>query len=205
MLGKDGKPFKTRTGGTVKLIDLLNEAVERAESLIAQRDNGLNEQERQEIAKEVGIGAVKYADLSKSRTTDYIFDWDTMLKFEGNTAPYLQYAYTRIKSILDKAQVDFTYNEQVLIAQPQEKLLALKLIQFETELNKLAAGAKPHWLCTYLYEVSGLFMSFYEACPILKDDVEIESKMSRLTLALLTAKVIKQGLDLLGINTLEKM
>lgn len=205
MLGKDGKPFKTRTGGTVKLIDLLNEAVERAEILLAQRDNDLTEQEQKLIAKEVGIGAVKYADLSKNRTTDYVFDWDTMLKFEGNTAPYLQYAFTRINSILDKATVSYEFNADVVISQSQEKLLALKLTQFEVELKKLASTAKPHFLCAYLYELAGLFMSFYEACPILKDGIDPSIKDSRLTLAVLTAKILKQGLDLLGINTLQKM
>lgn len=205
MLGKDGKPFKTRTGGTVKLIDLLNEAVERAEILLAQRDNELTEQERSSIAKEVGIGAVKYADLSKNRTTDYVFDWDTMLKFEGNTAPYLQYAFTRINSILQKAAVSFDFDKAVVITEEQEFNLAFKLTQFEDTVKLVGLSASPHYLCTYIYQVAGLFMSFYEACPILKDGIDTPTKESRLTLAVFTAKVLKQGLDLLGINTLQKM
>lgn len=206
MLGKDGKPFKTRSGGTVKLVELLDEAVERAEKLIADRTADLSDDERQAIAKKVGIGAVKYADLSKNRTTDYIFDWDTMLSFEGNTAPYLQYAYTRVKSIFRKADIDITsIKADVVIAEPQEKALAVKLLQYQEPITQVASEATPHVLCTYIYELASLFMTFYEACPILKDGIEPKVKDSRLMLAALTAKTLKSGLDLLGIETMEKM
>ena len=206
MLGQDGKPFKTRTGGTVKLADLLDEAVERAEKLLAERDNDLTDAERKEIARKVGIGAIKYADLSKNRTTDYIFNWDTMLSFEGDTAPYLQYAYTRIKSIFRKAGVDAaTYAAPVVIEAEQEKALAVKLLQFVEAINAVSANSTPHLLCTYLYELASLFMTFYEACPMLKDGVKEETKQSRLALSLLVANTLKQGLELLGIETMERM
>lgn len=206
MLGKDGKPFKTRTGGTVKLADLLDEAIERAALLIAQRDADLTVQEREEIAAKIGIGAVKYADLSRNRTTDYMFDWDTMLSFEGNTAPYLQYAYTRVQSIFRKAGLDATnFNAPISIEAPQEKALAVKLLQYVDALNQVSVEATPHVLCNYIYELASLFMSFYEACPILKDGVAEQTKLSRLMLAAITARTLKSGLELLGIETMEKM
>ncbi len=206
MLGKDGKPFKTRTGGTVKLVDLLDEAIERAEKLLAERESNLTEQEQKEIARKVGIGAIKYADLSKNRTTDYIFNWDTMLSFEGDTAPYLQYAYTRIKSIFRKANLDAeTFSAQVIIEAEQEKALAVKLLQFVEAINGVSTNLTPHLLCSYLYELSSLFMTFYEACPMLKDGIEEETKNSRLALSLLVANTLQKGLDLLGIETMEKM
>ena len=206
MLGSDGKPFKTRTGGTVKLADLLDEAIERAHKLIAERDSELTEQERLDVAHKVGIGAVKYADLSKNRTTDYIFNWDTMLSFEGNTAPYLQYAYTRVKSIFRKSAIDQNQlNSEILLNAPQEKVLAVKLVQFVESLKQLSHEATPHVLCSYLYELASGFMTFYEACPILKDDVEESVRNSRLMLAALTADTLQKGLELLGIDTMEKM
>jgi len=206
MLGKDGKPFKTRTGGTVKLVELLDEAVERAEKLLAERESGLSADEQKEIARKVGIGAIKYADLSKNRTTDYIFNWDTMLSFEGDTAPYLQYAYTRIKSIFRKAGLDANnFNASVIIEADQEKALAVKLLQFVEAINGVSANLTPHLLCSYLYELSSLFMTFYEACPMLKDGIPEETKNSRLALSLLVANTLQKGLDLLGIETMEKM
>ena len=206
MLGNDGKPFKTRSGGTVKLVDLLDEAVERAQALISKRESGLSEAESEEVARKVGIGAVKYADLSKNRTTDYMFNWDTMLSFEGNTAPYLQYAYTRVQSIFRKAGIDAAQlNETVLLNEPQERALAVKLLQYVEFINQMTAEGTPHVVCTYIYELASLFMSFYEACPILKDSIEEEVKHSRLMLAALTARTLKSGLDMLGIETMEKM
>jgi len=206
MLGKDGKPFKTRTGGTVKLVELLDEAVERAEKLLAERESSLSADEQKEIARKVGIGAIKYADLSKNRTTDYIFNWDTMLSFEGDTAPYLQYAYTRIKSIFRKAGLDANnFNATVIIEADQEKALAVKLLQFVEAINGVSANLTPHLLCSYLYELSSLFMTFYEACPMLKDGIPEETKNSRLALSLLVANTLQKGLDLLGIETMEKM
>lgn len=206
MLGKDGKPFKTRSGTTVKLADLLDEAVERAEVLIGQRDSTWSEAEKKEIARKVGIGAVKYSDLSKNRTTDYVFDWDTMLSFEGNTAPYLQYAYTRVKSIFRKANVSpEDLQATIAIDAPQEHALAVKLLQYVESINQVTQDATPHVLCTYIYELASLFMSFYEACPILKEGIDEPVKQSRLMLASMTAKTLKSAMDLLGIETMENM
>jgi arginyl-tRNA synthetase len=205
MLGEDGKPFKTRTGGTVKLADLLEEAVERAYTLVSDKNPDLEEAERREIARKVGIGAIKYADLSKNRTSDYIFSWDSMLSFEGNTAPYLQYAYARIQSIFRKAgETDFNAAD-IQLEQAAERTLAVKLLQFAEIIDSTARDGMPNQLCNYLYELSGNFMSFYEACPILKDDVAEDVRNSRLRLADLTADTLKTGLNLLGIEVLERM
>lgn len=204
MLGKDGKPFKTRSGGTVKLKDLLDEAVERADKLIAERSTELTAEEKAAVVEAVAIGSVKYSDLSKNRTTDYVFDWDNMLTFEGNTAPYMQYAYTRIRSIFARANIDENaLSGSIQLNEPKERALAVKLLQFEEALNGVAKEGMPHILCQYLYELAGGFSSFYEACPIL--NAEETTKNSRLKLAALTAKTLKQGLDLLGIKTVEKM
>ena len=204
MLGKDGKPFKTRTGGTVKLADLLDEAVERAEKLIAEKSPDLTACEKQAVVEAVAIGAVKYSDLSKNRTTDYVFDWDNMLSFEGNTAPYMQYAYTRVRSIFSRAGIDpNSLTGNIVLTDEKERNLAIKLLQFEEAVTVVAKDGTPHVLCQYLYELAGIFSSFYEACPILNAEESI--KQSRLKLAHLTAKTLKQGLDLLGIKTVEKM
>ncbi|HGO5815501.1 TPA: arginine--tRNA ligase [Mannheimia haemolytica] len=204
MLGKDGKPFKTRSGGTVKLKDLLDEAVERADKLISERSTELTAEEKAAVVEAVAIGSVKYSDLSKNRTTDYVFDWDNMLTFEGNTAPYMQYAYTRIRSIFARANIDENaLSGSIQLNEPKERALAVKLLQFEEALNGVAKEGMPHILCQYLYELAGSFSSFYEACPIL--NAEETTKNSRLKLAALTAKTLKQGLDLLGIKTVEKM
>jgi arginyl-tRNA synthetase len=206
MMGKDGKPFKTRSGGTVKLTNLLQEAVERATTLVKQKNPAASAEEIKDIARKVGIGAVKYADLSKTRTNDYIFDWDAMLSFEGNTAPYLQYAYTRIRSIFRKAGVENSqFTGTIQIAAPEEKTLALKLVQFGEILQQVADDAYPHILCNYLYDVASAYMTFYEHCPIMKDDVKENVRESRLTLSQTTAQIIAQGLELLGIEVMEKM
>ena len=206
MLGGDGKPFKTRTGGIVKLVDLLDEALERAETLVGERVSELSAAEKKEVAQKVGIGAVKYADLSKNRTTDYMFSWDSMLSFEGNTAPYLQYAYTRVQSVFRKAQVDASeLVAPIFLEVQQEEALALKILQYVEAINQVTTEATPHVLCAYLYELSSLFMSFYEACPILKEGVPAELRDSRLMLAGLTARTLQSGLALLGIETMEKM
>lgn len=206
MLGKDGKPFKTRSGGTVKLADLLDEAIERAGVLISQKSTALSEQEKADVIEAVGIGSVKYADLSKNRTTDYVFDWDNMLSFEGNTAPYMQYAYTRIRSIFNRSQIALSEVEQaqLSITDEKERALAIKLLQFEEAVQVVGKEGTPHVLCAYLYELAGVFSSFYEHCPILNND-DHQVKLSRLKLALLTERTLKQGLDLLGIKTIEKM
>lgn len=206
MMGSDGKPFKTRSGGTVKLADLLQEAVERAEKLVSAKNPDLGKNEIKDIARKVGIGAVKYADLCKTRTNDYIFDWDSMLSFEGNTAPYLQYAYTRIFSIFRKADIQLEgFSAEVSISQPEEKQLALKLLQFNEVVNQVAEDCFPHSLCSYLYELSSLFMSFYEHCPILKPEISPETAQSRLQLCAYSASILQKGLDLLGIEVMEKM
>ncbi|QLK87432.1 arginine--tRNA ligase [Arsenophonus endosymbiont of Aphis craccivora] len=205
MLGKDGKPFKTRTGGTIRLADLLDEAIERASDLIRQKNPTMPENELQLISQAVGIGAVKYADLSKNRTTDYIFDWDNMLAFEGNTAPYMQYAYTRAASIFKRANINPTaLSEPVILANQYEQALATRLLQFEETILTVARDGLPHIMCAYLYDLAGLFSSFYEHCPILGAENNA-SKESRLKLALLTQKTLKIGLDTLGIATVEKM
>ena len=206
MLGKDGKPFKTRTGGTVKLADLLDEAIERATVLINEKNTNLSDDEKTAVIEAVGIGSVKYADLSKNRTTDYVFDWDNMLSFEGNTAPYMQYAYTRIRSIFNKADVNPTAlaEAKIQLSDEKERALAIKLLQFEEAVQTVGKEGTPHVLCAYLYELAGVFSSFYEHCPILNAEDE-NVKLSRLKLASLTEKTLKQGLELLGIKTIEKM
>ncbi len=206
MLGKDGKPFKTRAGGTVKLADLLDEALERARRLVAEKNPDMAADELEKLANAVGIGAVKYADLSKNRTTDYVFDWDNMLAFEGNTAPYMQYAYTRVLSVFRKAAVDEAAlaAAAVVISEDREAQLAARLLQFEETLSVVARDGTPHVMCSYLYDLAGLFSGFYEHCPILSAESEAV-RNSRLKLAQLTAKTLKLGLDTLGIETVERM
>ncbi len=206
MLGKDGKPFKTRAGGTVKLADLLDEALERARRLVAEKNPDMSADELEKLANAVGIGAVKYADLSKNRTTDYIFDWDNMLAFEGNTAPYMQYAYTRVLSVFRKANIDeqALASAPVIISEDREAQLAARLLQFEETLTVVAREGTPHVMCAYLYDVAGLFSGFYEHCPILSAENDAV-RNSRLKLAQLTAKTLKLGLDTLGIETVERM
>ncbi|MTD25628.1 arginine--tRNA ligase [Erwinia sorbitola] len=205
MLGKDGKPFKTRAGGTIKLSDLLDEAIERATALVSGKNPDMPAEELKQLANIVGIGAVKYADLSKSRTTDYIFDWDNMLAFEGNTAPYMQYAYTRVLSVFRKAGIDeHGITGATAISEDREAALAVRLLQFEETITQVARDGMPHVMCAYLYDLAGLFSGFYEHCPILTADDDA-TKQSRLRLALLTAKTLKQGLDTLGIETVERM
>lgn len=205
MNGADGRPFKTRDGGTVKLIDLLDEAEERAYSLVKGKNPELDESELRQIARAVGIGAVKYADLSKHRTSDYSFNFEQMLSFEGNTAPYLLYAYTRTASVLRK--LGKTLEEvggQINIEAEQEQALAAKLAQFGEVLNGVAEKGVPHLLCSYLYDLAGLFSSFYENCPILSAE-DPAQQQSRVRLAALTGQTLKQGLNLLGLETLERM
>jgi arginyl-tRNA synthetase len=204
ILKDDGTPFKTRDGADVKLIDVIDEAIERAFRLVTSKNPDLDETIRRNISEVVGVGAIKYAELSKNRTTDYIFDWDTMLSFEGNTAPYLQYAYTRIRSIFRRAEIDSTsLDSKIVLQHPVEFALAVKLLQFPEAIDSVTDDFQANVLCNYLFEVSGQFMSFYEACPILNQDDEI--KNSRLMIADITSKILKQGLELLGIQTVEKM
>ncbi|RJG42362.1 arginine--tRNA ligase [Motilimonas pumila] len=205
VMGEDGKPFKTRSGGVAKLADLLTEAESRAYDLVKAKNPDMDEAQLRDIASVVGIASVKYADLSKNRTSDYMFSFDQMLSFEGNTAPYLLYAYTRVASVFNKAGIDAnSLTGELTLDHEKEVDLATKLVQFNEVIESVARLGYPHLLCAYLYELAGLFSSFYEACPILKAASE-EQKNSRLKLASLTAKTLKQGLQLLGINTLERM
>ena len=205
MNGADGRPFKTRDGGTVKLIDLLDEAEERAYTLVKEKNPEVAEAELRSIAKAVGISAVKYADLSKHRTSDYSFNFDQMLSFEGNTAPYLLYAYTRESGVFRKLSTPFDASKgKIVLEAPQEQELAARLAQFTETLNNVAEKGTPHVLCAYLYDLAGLFSSFYENCPILGAE-NPDQQQSRLRLAALTGRTLKQGLDLLGLETLERM
>ncbi len=205
MNGADGRPFKTRDGGTVKLVDLLQEAKERAYALVKEKNTDLDEQALRQIGEVVGIGAVKYADLSKHRTSDYSFNFELMLNFDGNTAPYLLYAYTRVASIFRKLGKQFDDVEgRIVLQAPQEQDLGARLAQFGEVLNSVADKGTPHVLCAYLYDIAGLFSSFYENCPILAAETP-EQQQSRLRLAALTGRTLKQGLELLGLETLERM
>jgi arginyl-tRNA synthetase len=205
MNGPDGRPFKTRSGGTVKLTDLLDEAEERAWRLVQEKNPELDEAELRRIAQVVGTGSIKYADLSKHRTSDYIFDFDQMLSFEGNTAPYLLYAWTRVFSIFRKAALDpDELDGDIRLDTEAETELAARLIQFGAVLEQVGERGLPHLLCNYLFDIAGLFSSFYEHCPVLSAEDE-EQRQSRLQLARLTAGVLQQGLALLGISTLERM
>jgi arginyl-tRNA synthetase len=207
ILGDDGKPFKTRSGDTVKLADLLDEAQERALSAVAAKNPDLPEAQRREIARVVGLGAIKYADLSPNRQSDYTFSWEKMLALNGNTAPYLQYAYARIRSIFRKAETDLSAAGSTLPVvnpvAPAEIALARHLLNFGLVLEAVANEYRPNYLCNYLYELAGHFARFYENCPVLK--AEAHERASRLVLCDLTAKVLKQGLEVLGIETLEQM
>ncbi|KKK93247.1 hypothetical protein LCGC14_2694810, partial [marine sediment metagenome] len=207
MMGKDKRPFKTREGGTVKLMDLLDEAERRARELLIEKKAIIVEEDPKKVAHVVGIGAVKYADLSQNRASDYVFDWDRMLALEGNTAPYMQYAYARIRSIFrkdeDRSEIGDRRSKDLCIAEPAERALGLKLLQFPETIQSVADECLPSTLCTYLYELAGAFMTFYEACPVLKADEPTRS--SRLALCDLTARTIQTGLSLLGIETLEQM
>jgi arginyl-tRNA synthetase len=204
MLGKDGKPFRSRHGGLVKLTELLDEAEQRAFDLVTQKSPELDEVERRRIAHVVGIGAVKYADLSKHSTSDYVFDWDTMLSFDGNTAPYLQYAYTRIVSLFRRGDIDpNTLTGRVELGAPAERGLALALARFQEVVDAVAADALPHQLCAYLYDLAARYMQFYERCPVLSS--EGTTRASRLLLCKRTADTLKFGLSLLGIETVDRM
>ncbi|PSS69098.1 arginine--tRNA ligase [Shewanella algae] len=204
MNGEDGRPFKTRSGGVVKLVDLLDEANVRALELVHSKNPDMDEDTLAEIARVVGIASVKYADLSKNRASDYIFSFDQMLSFEGNTAPYLLYAYTRVAGIFKRAEGVDLSNAVIALEHDKEKELGNKLAQFGEILARMVDKGQPHVLCGYLFELAGAFSSFYEACPVLAADNETQ-KHSRLLLSQLTAKTLKQGLSLLGIETLERM
>lgn len=218
ILGPDGRPFKTRTGETIRLADLLDEAEERAFAIVTEKNPALPKAERREIARVIGLGAVKYADLLPNRQSDYTFSWDKMLALTGNTAPYLQYSHVRIQSIFRKAEVTGdkghvsgesapTANPpdtcHLSLATPSDRALALKLFQFGEVLPQILDDHRPNLLCNYLYELASLFHSFFEACPVLKAEPDLRA--SRLTLCALTARTLKEGLALLGIGVPERM
>jgi arginyl-tRNA synthetase len=206
ILGEDGKPFKTRSGETVKLSDLLDEAEERAFKIVSDKSPELPEAQRKEIARVIGLGAVKYADLLPNRQSDYVFSWDKMLALQGNTAPYLQYAYARIKSIFRKAETESAIrNPQstFALAAPEEIALAKHLLNFGLTLEAVAEEYRPNFLCNYLFELAVKFNSFFENCPVLKAEAAVRD--SRLALCDLTALVLKQGLACLGIEVVEMM
>ncbi|GII58513.1 arginine--tRNA ligase [Planotetraspora thailandica] len=203
VLGSDGKMFKTRSGASVKLTELLDEAVSRAEAVISERydDPAL----RKEIARKVGIGGVKYADLSVSHDSEYVFDFDRMLALTGNTGPYLQYATARARSIFRRAEIDpADVSGPILLGEPQERALALHLLGFGAAVEAVAETSEPHRLCNYLFDLAQAFTSFYETCPVLKAEDE-SVRLSRLSLSALTLKVLLQGLNLLGIEVPERM
>jgi len=204
ILGADGKPFKTREGETVKLAALLDEAVERALALVVEKNPELPDVERREIARIVGLGAVKYADLLPNRQSDYVFSWDKMLSFQGNTAPYLQYSYVRIRAIFRKGGEEAgAQKSEVQLTEPAEFALAKKLLQFGEVLPQILDDYRPNLLANYLYELASTFHGFFESCPVLKSEPAIRA--SRLAICDVTASVLRQGLGLLGIEVPERM
>jgi len=203
IFGEDGKPLQTRDGAPVKLTMLLDEAEERALAVVTEKSPELPLETRQQVARAVGIGAVKYADLSQNRTTDYVFSWSKMLAMNGNTAPYMQYAYVRVQSIFRKAGAAKNDVTQVLLEHTAELDLAKHILRFPETLHAVAEDDKPNWLTSYLYDLSNKFSAFYENCPVLQS--EEPTRSSRLLLCRLTADVIKHGLNLLGIDVIEQM
>jgi arginyl-tRNA synthetase len=202
VLGTDKRMYKTRSGETVRLVDLIEEAIERAAAAVAAKASDLPEAERTAIARAVGVGAIKYADLSSDRVKDYVFDIDRMVSFEGNTAPYLQYAHARIRSIFRKAGIEHA-TAGAAPREPAERALALELLAFGATIRAVEETLEPHRLCGYLYGLAARFTEFYDACPVLKSEEPVRS--SRLVLCDLTAKTLSLGLSLLGITALERM
>jgi len=205
VLGEDRKMLRSRSGDSVKLVDLLDEAIERAGALVAEKNPDLDDDERAAVARAVGIGAVKYADLSTDRVRDYVFDWDRMLSFDGNTAPYLQYAHARIRSIFRRAGVDPSSVDPsaIALAEPAERELALRILATPSVIAEATSSQSPHRLCTHLFDLAQAFTGFYEHCPVLKVDEPVRG--SRLALCDLTARTLSTGLDLLGIEAPERM
>lgn len=206
ILGEDGKPFRTRSGETVRLAAVLDEAEERAFNVVTEKNPDLPEAERRTVARVVGIGAIKYADLLPNRQSDYVFSWDKMLALNGNTGPYLQYAYARVRSIFRKAGTEaesLMRDATLRLEAPEELGLARHLLNFGLVLEAAAEEYRPNFLCNYLFELAGHFARFYENCPVLK--AEGSERATRLILCELTGRVLKQGLDLLGIEVLEQM
>ncbi len=204
ILNKEGKPYKTREGGAVKLAEVIDESISRAKLLVSEKASELPDEEQKRISELVGIGSIKYAELSKNRTTDYVFDWDQMLSFDGNTAPYLMYAYTRIRGIINNSGAPSDRNKnRFRLTDTSEVKLALKLIQFTESVEAVVEDYNPNLLCNYLFELAQIFMAFYEHCPV--NSSEEATRESRIHLCDLAGKVLKQGLELLGIEVLERM
>ncbi|HVW32554.1 MAG TPA: arginine--tRNA ligase [Acidimicrobiia bacterium] len=206
VLGADRKMFRTRAGGSIRLVDLLDEAVDRARAIVSEKTE-LTGEEATAVSEAVGIGAVKYADLSNDRVKDYVFDWDRMLDFQGNTGPYLQYAHTRVRSIFRQAEsrgIDTSGLAPAAAFEPAERRLALEILSFDGAVRATDELLAPHRLCTYLFDLATAFTDFYESCPILRAETP-ELVRSRLLLADLTARVLARGLDLLGIAAPERM
>jgi arginyl-tRNA synthetase len=206
VLGADRKMLKSRSGETVKLAALLDEAVERADTAIAEKNPSMSAHDRELVARMIGIGAVKYSDLSTDRVKDYIFDWERMLSFDGNTAPYLQYAHARICSIFRRAEVNRTDVRNIVptLDDPREKALAMRLLRFDAAVWEMVDTLSPHKLCTYVFDLATDFTAFYEHCSVLKADTD-DLRMSRLALCDATARIIEQALNLLGIDAPEQM
>jgi arginyl-tRNA synthetase len=205
VLGTDRKMLKSRTGESMKFVELLDEALERAAVAVDEKNPNLTHDERAEVVHTIGIGAVKYAELSTDRVKDYVFDWDRMLSFDGNTGPYLQYAHARICSIFRRAGVDraSVRSTSIMIETPQERALALRLLAYPSAIDSTLETYSPHKLCTYVYELATDFTAFYEHCPVLKADEPLRS--SRLAIADLTARTLQHALGLLGIDAPEQM
>jgi arginyl-tRNA synthetase len=205
ILGDDNQPFKTRSGDTVRLAELLDEAEERAAAILAEKKSDLDAATQKEVARAVGIGAIKYADLSSDRVKNYVFSWTRMLSFDGNTAPYLQNAYVRIRAIFRKANLtSISKDATVMMVEPAERALALTLLQFPYAVRAVAESLEPHRLCGYLYEVASAFHQFYEKCPV-ATATDPAVRESRLLLSDTTARVLARGLELLGIGVVERM
>ncbi|MFF5173294.1 arginine--tRNA ligase [Micromonospora sp. NPDC000089] len=203
ILGSDGRMLRSRAGGSVKLVGLLEEAIARATAMARQRNPQLSKAEAAEVGRAVGIGAVKYADLSSDRHKDYVLDWERMLSLDGNTAPYLQYAYARIRSIFRRAGAAARPEAGISLAEPAERALAFELVGFGKVIDEVAVNLEFHHLTGYLYRLAATFSAFYERCPVLRADAPVRD--SRLVLCDLTARVLQQGLHVLGIRTLEQM
>jgi len=203
VLGEDRKLMKTRSGENVPLRELLDEACKRARKIIDEKNPDLSDEEKNDIAEKIGIGAVKYADLSQYRTTDYIFSWEKMLSLHGNTAPYLQNAYVRIRSIFRKAGESQPKINKLILSDPAELNLAKRVCQFAEIVPQVLNGFRPNILANYLFELANSFHSFYEACPVLKS--QEPARASRLALCELTGRVLQKGLELMGIRAPEKM
>lgn len=205
ILGLDGRPLKTRSGENVALKDVLDEAENRALAVVRNKNPDLSSEEMAAIARVIGLGAIKYADLSQNHQSDFVFNWDKMLALQGNTAPYLQYAYARIRSILRKGDEpgQAASAAPLLLTEPAELVLALKLLRLSEAIESATDDFRLNLLCNYLFELSAVFTTFYESCPVLKSDPSVRA--SRLRLSDLTARVLKQGLDLLGIGVVERM